>query len=80
MFRKSFAIVSLADLDAFEAGSTVTAAALKEAGIIKQPKDGIKVLANGELTKKLDVKLQAYSESAKAKIEEAGGSAEVVAL
>ncbi len=80
MFRKTFAVVSLSDLDTFEAGSTVTVAALKGAGMVKQTRDGVKVLANGELTKKLDVKLQAYSETAKAKIEEAGGSAEVVAL
>ena len=53
-------------------------AALAEAGIVKEPRDGVKVLGNGELTKKLTVKLTAYSKTAKEKIESLGGTAEVI--
>jgi len=70
--------INLSDLERFEAGATVDVAALMEAGVIKNPRDGVKILGNGELTKKLDVKANAFSESAKAKIEAAGGSAEVI--
>ena len=80
VFKKNFAIVSLTDLDSFEAGTTITADLLKSTGIVKKLMDGVKVLANGEVTKKLDVKLQAYSESAKSQIEAAGGTVEVVGL
>ena len=62
----------------FENGATVTADALLEAGIIKEVRDGVKVLGNGELTKKLDVKVNAFSASAKEKIEALGGTAEVI--
>ena len=65
-------------LNAFEDGETVDAAALIEKGILNDCKYGLKVLSNGELTKKLTVKAAAFSGSAKAKIEEAGGKAEVV--
>ena len=61
-----------------EDGAVVDAAALEEKGIIRDCKYGLKVLSNGTLTKKLTVKAAAFSESAKAKIEEAGGKAEVV--
>ncbi len=80
VFKTNYATISLSELNRLEEGTVVTAALLKEMRIIKQAKDGIKVLANGELTKKLDVKLQAYSETAKTKIEAAGGSAEVTSL
>ena len=70
--------IFLNDLNAFENGDVVDAAALKASGLIKKELDGIKVLGNGELTKKLTVKVNAYSEAAKAKIEAAGGKAEVV--
>lgn len=70
--------INLSELERFEAGATVDVAALIEAGVIKNPRDGVKILGNGELTKKLDVKANAFSESAKAKIEAAGGSAEVI--
>ena len=56
----------------------MTVEALLEKGIIRDPKDGVKVLGNGELTKKLNVSLNAFSASAKAKIEELGGKAEVI--
>lgn len=63
-------------LNVFENGAVVTADTLKEAGIISNPKDGVKILGNGELTKKLTVKVGNYSQSAKEKIEAAGGTAE----
>ena len=70
--------INLSDLEKFEDGSEVTVEALLEKGIIRDPKDGVKVLGNGELTKKLNVSLNAFSASAKAKIEELGGKAEVI--
>ena len=78
IFATKYAIVNLAALNAFEDGATVDADALKAAGIIKKAYDGVKVLGNGAVTKKLTVKAAAYSESAKAKIEAAGGKAEVI--
>lgn len=65
-------------LNRFEDGANVTVAALMEAGIIKNPKDGVKILGNGELTKKLDVKVNAFSASAAEKIQALGGKAEVI--
>ncbi|MBQ8007049.1 MAG: 50S ribosomal protein L15 [Lachnospiraceae bacterium] len=70
--------INLSDLDRFEDGATVDIDALIEAGVIKNPRDGVKILGNGELSKKLDVKANAFSASAKEKIEAAGGSAEVI--
>lgn len=71
-------IVNVGALDRFEDGTEVTIEMLQEAGMIKGPKDGVKILANGELTKKLVVKANAFSEGAKAKIEALGGKAEVI--
>ena len=65
-------------LNAFEDGAEVTVAALVEKGLVSNPKDGVKILGNGELTKKLDVKVNAYSASAAEKIQAAGGKAEVI--
>lgn len=65
-------------LNAFEDGAEVTVAALVEKGIVSNPKDGVKILGNGELTKKLDVKVNAYSASAVEKIQATGGKAEVI--
>ena len=65
-------------LNAFEDGAEVTVMALVEKGIVSNPKDGVKILGNGELTKKLDVKVNAYSASAAEKIQAAGGKAEVI--
>ena len=75
-FAPDYIIVNIADLEKFE-GTEVTAAALAEQGIITLPKvnDGIKILGNGDLTKKLDVKATKFSASAKEKIEKAGGPA-----
>ena len=78
VFAKPLTSVNLACLNRFEDGAVVDAAALIEAGIITSCPNGLKVLANGTLTKKVTVKAAAFSESAKEKIEQAGGKAEVV--
>ena len=72
--------INIGDLERFEDGSVVDAAMLKDSGVISLPKvnDGIKILGNGELTKKLTVKANGFTTSAKEKIEKAGGSAEEV--
>lgn len=70
--------INLEALNAFEDGSVVTIESLKEKGIVNNPRDGVKILGNGELTKKLDVKVNAYSKSAKEQIQALGGSAEVI--
>ena len=78
--RNSLEIVGI-NVDAlnrFEDGAEVTVATLVEAGIIKNPRDGVKILGNGELTKKLTVQANAFSASAVAKIEALGGKAEVI--
>ena len=64
--------------DRFEDGAVVDIEALLETGIVKNPKDGVKILGNGEITKKLTVKANAFSASAKEKIEAVGGTAEVM--
>lgn len=79
IFAKEIAIVNVAALDAaFDNGAVVDTAALIEKGLVKKELDGIKILAHGELTKKLTVKAHAFSAEAKAKIEAAGGTAEVI--
>ncbi len=70
--------INVSALEGFDNDSVVDIDALIEAGIIKNPKDGVKILGNGELTKKLTVKASAFSASAKEKIEALGGSAEVM--
>jgi len=65
-------------LNRFEDGDVVTIESLQEKGIISNPRDGVKILGHGELTKKLDVKVNAYSKSAVEKIQALGGSAEVI--
>lgn len=76
--RKDYAVINLDVLNRFEDGTEVTPTTLIEAGIVKNEKSGIKVLGNGELTKKLTVKAAKFSESAKTAIEAAGGSVEVI--
>ena len=76
--RKDYAIVNLETLNKFEDGTEVTPALLVETRVVKDEKDGIKVLGNGELTKKLTVKASKFSASAKAAIEAAGGTADVM--
>ena len=70
--------INVSALEAFENGAVVDVDALIEKGIIKNSRDGVKILGNGELTKKLSVKVNAYSASAKEKIEALGGTAEVM--
>lgn len=74
--RKEYAVVNIASLEKFDNGVTVTPELLKEAGIVKKEYDGVKVLGNGTLTKKLTVKVNKVSASAKAAIEKAGGTVE----
>ena len=78
IFAKEYTEVKLSQLNVFEDGAEVTAEALKEAKIIKKINDGIVILGNGELNKKLTVKAAKFTASAKAKIEAAGGKAEVM--
>lgn len=79
IFATEYAIINLSSLEKkFEAGATVDAQALIEAGVIKKALDGVKILGNGEITKAINVKVAAISESAKAKIEAAGGKVEVL--
>ncbi len=75
---KDIVEVKLSQLERFDEGTEVTIEALREAGIVKNPRDGVKILSGGELTKKLTVKVNAYSASAKEKIEALGGTAEVI--
>ena len=78
--RNSLEIVgiNLKALESFEDGSVITIDSLIESGIVKNPKDGVKILGNGELTKKLTVQVNAFSAGAKEKIEALGGKAEVI--
>lgn len=75
---KEIVAINVSALERFEDGATVDVNTLIEAGVIKKPRDGVKILGNGELTKKLNVKVDAYSASAKEKIEAVGGTAEVM--
>ena len=70
--------INVSDLNRFEDGAEVTVEALKEIGLVKNSRDGIKILGNGELSKKLTVKVNAASKSAIEKIEAAGGKVEVI--
>lgn len=76
--RKEFAIVSLDALNRFEEGTVVTPELLKETGVISALRDGVKVLANGELTVKLTVKAHKFSANAAEKIAQVGGTTEVI--
>ena len=75
---KKIVAVNLDRLNCFEDGAVVTIEALQEANVVKKPGDGVKIIATGELTKKLTVKVNAFSEGAKAKIEALGGTCEVI--
>ncbi|PZE19121.1 50S ribosomal protein L15 [Paenibacillus xerothermodurans] len=77
-FRKEFAVVNLTELNKFAAGTDVTPELLLESGIVKNARDGIKILGNGEITVKLNVKANKFSQSAVDKIEAAGGKTEVI--
>ncbi len=78
IFAKEIVSINVGTLNKFEDGASVDAAALMEAGILKKECDGVKILSNGTLTKKLTVKANAFSAAAKEKIEAAGGKAEVI--
>jgi large subunit ribosomal protein L15 len=75
---RTFHVVNVGDLDAFGEGSTVDAVALKNAKLAKGSSDGVRILGNGEVTKKLTVKAHHFSKSARAKIEAKGGTCEVI--
>ena len=77
IFAKEYATVNVSALNVFEDGTVITNEALIEAGLIKKPMDGVKVLGGGELTKKLTVNVDKVTESAKQKIEAIGGKVEV---
>ncbi len=77
-FKVEYAIVNVSALDKFADGETVNLDKLMETGVINKPLDGLKVLGNGEITKKLTVQASVFSASAKEKIEAAGGKTEVV--
>ena len=78
MFKKEYATINVSDLEKFEDGAVVTPELLKEMGILKKQLAGVKVLGNGNLTKKLTVKASKFSASAVEKIEAIGGKAEVI--
>ncbi len=75
---KTIVGINVSALERFDNDSTVSVETLMECGLVKNPQDGVKILANGELTKKLNVKANAFSEAAKAKIEALGGTCEVI--
>ncbi len=77
IYRTEYAIVNVGRLDIFEDGAVVTVEALKEAGLVKKTLAGVKILGNGELTKKLTVQADLFTDAAKQKIEALGGKAEV---
>jgi len=77
-FETKYAIVNVSDLNRFKDGETVTPELLKESGLVKKELDGIKILGNGTLEKKLTVKANVFTNSAITKIEEKGGSTEVI--
>jgi large subunit ribosomal protein L15 len=77
-FSTRYAVINMSDLEKFDNGAEITTELLKEMGIVKDMKDGLKVLGNGELTKKLTVNANKFSKVAKEKIENAGGKAKVI--
>jgi large subunit ribosomal protein L15 len=78
IFKKEWSIINIDDLNGFENGAVVTPEVLEKIGMIKQVKDGVKVLGEGNLEKNITVKAQKFSKSAIEKIESAGGKAEVI--
>ncbi len=75
---KDIVAINVSELEKFDNDAVVTIEALKERGVVKNPRDGVKILGNGELTKKLTVQVNAFSAGAKEKIEALGGKAEVI--
>ena len=78
MFKTRYAVINLSDLNKFEDGAVVTPELLSEMGLVKKQLDGIKVLGNGKLEKKLVVRAHRFSDVAKEQIEKLGGKAEVI--
>lgn len=78
LFAKVYAEVNVSDLNAFDEGTTITEALLKEKGLVKKVIDGVAILGNGELAKKLTVQATRFTKTASEKIEAAGGKVEVV--
>ena len=78
IFAKVYSLVNVSDLEVFEDGTVVTPELLKNTGLVRKLNDGIKVLGDGNLTKKLTVQAHKFSQSAKEKIEASGGKAEVI--
>jgi large subunit ribosomal protein L15 len=76
-FKKTYAVINLADLERFDADANVTEESLRKKGLVKGTPDGVKILGRGQLTKKLTVQADKFSESARQKIEQAGGTAVV---
>ncbi|HEX9160695.1 MAG TPA: 50S ribosomal protein L15 [Thermoanaerobaculia bacterium] len=79
IFKRTHAVVNVSDLERFDNGATVDEAVLRKAGLIKGQNDGIKILGNGTLTKKLTVHAAKFSESARKQIEAAGGTCQEIA-
>ena len=79
IFKKEYAIVNVSDLERFDNGMTVDEAALRKGGLVKGKAEGIKILGDGKLTKKLNVQATKFSASAKKQIEAAGGSCQEIA-
>ena len=77
-FRTVYATVNVSDLERFDEGTVVTVELLKKVGLVTKELDGVKVLGNGNLSKKLTVKANKFSETAKEKIENVGGTIEVI--
>ena len=78
IFKKDYAVVNVSDLERFDNGATVDEATLRQAGLVKGSHDGVKVLGNGELSKKLTVSATKFSKSAKEIIEKAGGTCQEI--
>ena len=78
IFKKEYAVINLADLERFDDGATVDEAALRQAGLVKGQNDGVKVLGNGKLSKKLTVSATKFSATAKSAIEAAGGTVQEI--
>ena len=78
LFKTRYAVINLSDLEKFDDGAVVTPELLKEMGLIKKQLDGVKVLGNGKLTKKLTIKANKFSDAALREIEKTGGKAEVI--
>ena len=78
IFKKVHAVVNLSDLESFDNGATIDEATLRQAGLVKGRNDGIKVLGNGKLSKKLTVQATKFSETARKQIEAAGGTCQEI--